>query len=73
MGEISLVTTDGGDNHGKNYRFNKTTGDVFHLDRGLHSVKICTPVDIQQQNTGKIASDDADQVKERCQKREAEQ
>ncbi len=61
--KISLVTTNGGDNHCKNNRFNKAVGYITHNHVSLDAVQVNAAIQTQKHNRGNIAADNADEVK----------
>src|SRR3990172_9069029 len=72
VGKIALVTTYGGDDYGKNNCLDETVGDVFHFHAGLHAIKIGADIRTQDQYSGDVAADNADEVKQRSEQGKAD-
>jgi hypothetical protein len=72
MCEKTLKATDRGNDYGKNDRFNKTTGYVFHFNTILCTINVCGRINSEQHNTGEVTANESDEVKECRQKGKAD-
>jgi hypothetical protein len=63
MAKISLEAADAGDDCGENQGFDKASPDIHHIQGRVHTVQVGTSICPQQQDTGDIPSDNADEIK----------